>query len=417
MYAQQKLSLPSLILGIVLGLAFLGAVFMTIYNNLTSGSTDFYPTWKAAELFFKEGISPYDERIGVESQDLIYGRPAQAGEDLFLYFYPFYVIFYFAPLVLVSYQLAAAIYMQLLFIGLLLVLGLNLHLLGWLPPPLMLALLILFTMTSYFSARGILLAQHALLAYVGHGIALWGIYRKRDTVTGLGLVLALVKPQTGILIVPLLLLWAWRVGRHRLVFLFGMIFIIMLGLSFLLEPPWLTRWIDQVRAYEGSTETLPMAHIVTHFIGGIPRWLEDAAQAVLSGLLLLPVVAFWKRSLVKLDPLAFLWGYCLTMTVTVAIIPRTATTYYVELYPALYITAMLLARKGWGTAVYLGGLGLLIGYWALHIVTVPPVEAGGAGKEAPIVYVVFPLIMLGLLFTLREQWLTVISPLQANEKG
>jgi hypothetical protein len=387
------------LIGLLLG----AMIFYTIYQNLTTGSTDFYPRWKAAELFFKEGVNPYDDRIGEESQQAIYGRLARPGEDRLLYSYPHYVIFMIAPLGLLEYQLAAAIFMTLLLTGILLSLGLQLVILRWLPSPLMLALLILFAITSYLSVRGILLAQPVLVAYVMHILALWGMLRGHEYTAGTALALSTIKPQTGYLVVPLLFLWAWRNQQRGVVGSFIVVFGGLCGISFLFQPTWLFDWLDQINAYADTTSTIATVQIITQAVESIPDGIQTAAQIIISLLLAVPVLIFWKQALLDKQPNEFLWGYCLTMTYSLTVAPRVATTYYVEMYFVLVVVTMILCqqrRTGW---VYLAGVVLILGYWALHIATVPPVnESSEAGKEARIVYLVFPLLIWILLFVFRQ---------------
>jgi hypothetical protein len=383
-------------------LAFNVALFYIIYQNLTPGSTDLYPRWIGAKMFFEGGISPYDERVGIASQTEIYGQPARPDQDQVLFAYPFYAVFYIGPLVLVSYQLAAAIYMYIMLLTLLGAMTLWLHLMHWLPSPPMLAWLILWTVVGYFSVRGVLLAQLAIIGYGGHLLAVWGIYQRWDVLAGLGLALAVIKPQTGYLIVPLLLLWALRERRWRLVGSFGAGFgLLMLG-SFLLYPPWFGEWWDQIRAYENYTETLSAAQIIAQ---QLPDGLISLAYAGFIVGLGLPLLWVWKQILVDRQQAYFLWAYALTLLYSMSVAPRTATTYYVEFYPILYMTAWLWATQGRSWWVYTLGTGLLVGYWMLHIATVPPPSEGNdAGLEAPIVYVILPALMWVLVWVYRQAW-------------
>ena len=416
MRAQKRLPSQLILLFGGVGLLFSAATFFFIYQNLTSGSTDLLPRWIGATLFFEEGINPYDERVGVESQMEIYGRIAEPDEDQVLFAYPFYTIFYIGPLVLVEYQLAAAIYIQIMLIVLLAGLGLSLNLIEWLPSPLMLATLILFTIIGYFSIRGLLLAQLAIIGYLGHIIALWAIYRERDYLAGVGLALSTIKPQTGYLVIPFLLLWAWRRRRYGIPISFGVLFGLMLALSFILQPSWLGDWITQIRDYQNYTETIASAQVVTHFIDGIPSGVEDAAQIILTLILLIPVLIFWKRSLIDNDQSDFLWGYFLTMTFSLLVAPRTATTYYVELYPVIYVTLLIVRSRLAAWQIYAALIGLVIGYWALFLATVPPPdEHGVAGFEDGIVYVIFPALVWALLFIYRDGW-RAIQPIQMDMK-
>lgn len=404
MKSRSRLVPAILVIAAVLGIACLAFMFSFIYNTMTQGSTDLYPRWKGAELFWREGVNPYDDRIGLESQEQIYGRPARDGEDRVLYAYPFYFIFYLGPLPLIEYQLAAAIVIELMLLGLLLALALVLHMVKWLPPPGLLALLLLFTIGGYFSVRGLSLAQPALIAYTLHVVTLWAIVRGHDRLAGVALALSTGKPQTGFLIVPLLLLWAWRVRRWGMIGAFGVVFGALMIASFVAEPGWLGDWINQMRAYESYTETVPVTHILAYAIDSLPGAVKAAGYGLLSLILLVPVFVFWRRTITTGDPVDLLWGCCLTLAVSVMISPRTATTFYVELYPVLIITALILARRGQGWIAMVGLLVLLVGYWPLHILTLPPEGPAGHGTESPWVYLVFPPVVLGLLFFYRAEW-------------
>jgi hypothetical protein len=391
---------PFLALGVMLLTAI---TFYIIYQNLTVGSTDFFPSWKAAELFFKEGISPYNERIGIESQQMIYGRLAKGDDDRFLYYYPHYMIFMIAPLAFLDYQAAAAIFITLLLAGILLSLGLQLVILRWLPSPLTLATLALYVIVNYLSIRGLLLAQPTLVAYAMHTIALWGMLRGHEYIAGTALALSTIKPQTGYLVVPLLLLWAWRNQQRGMVGSFIIVFGGLCGISFVFQPSWLFDWLDQVNAYADTTSTIATVQIITQAIESIPDTIQTAAQVIISLLLAIPVLTFWKQALWDKKTDEFLWGYCLNMTYSLTVAPRVATTYYVEMYFVLVVVSMILSLQQRTKWVYLATLTLTLGYWALHIATVRSAnDPGESGREAPIVYLVFPLLIWILLWGFRQ---------------
>jgi hypothetical protein len=387
------------LLGIV-GLVFIGASFRTIYNDLTDGSTDMYSSWTATRLYLKEGISPYDERVAQEAQMGLFGRLARPDEDQFLNYYPFYIVFYLAPIALLDYQLAAAIYMEVLLLGLLLAFVLNLRVLRWLPSPIMLGTLLLFSFTSYFSVRGFLLAQHAIVGYVGHMIALWAIFRGHDKVAGVALGISTIRPQTGYLTIPLILLWAWQFRRYSIIWSFVGTMGVLFGASFLLYPPWLSEYLAQIPTYQETTQYLAAAEIVTHIL---PNSIEDAAQILLTIGLAIPVLIGWKRLLVDRNDQNFLWIYCMTMAFGLIVPPRIATTYYIDLYPALYAAALVMTRRKQQLWIYLIGIIFIVGYWVLHVTTLPPAPIDGSpGKESNIVIALFPMLMVGLLLLFRN---------------
>lgn len=402
-----------LVLGALLG-GFVAGTYVVISQRLVRGSADLVPRWKGAELFWREGTSPYDDRVALESQNLIYGRPARPGEDEVRFAYPFYMIYIIAPLVPFEFHTAAAVFMELMLLGLLLALALLLDALRWLPPPPVTGLLVLFTVTDYFAIRGLLLGQPALIAYIAHMGALWAILRQRDGLAGVLLAVSTVKPQTSFLIVPLLLIWALRARRWRIAAGFAVAFGLLVGASFLAQPGWLFDWVDEVTAYAGYTGSYPgpALRAIMRAFDVVPQAAQDAAYWLLAAGSIVGLLVFWQRRLLRDGEQEFLWGYALTMLVTVFVTPRTATTAYIEVYGVLYVSALILVQRGQQIAVYLGGLALLPGSWLLHLLTVPPPDQGGAGIETPVVYAIFPLLILGLLLWLRGEWprLVVTQP-------
>ncbi|MBI5928073.1 MAG: DUF2029 domain-containing protein [Chloroflexi bacterium] len=389
--------------------AYIFAVASTIaiYQNLTVGATDIYPTWEGGKLFWEDNLSPYDNKVGIQSQLAIYDRLAKEDEDQFQFVYPFYLIILFGPLALLEFQLAAAIFMEFLLLLLIGSLALQLDTLGWLPKPITLALLLLTVITSYFSVRGLLLAQPAFLAFGFHIAAYWGIARRRDGFAGVMLALSTIKPQTGYILILLLLLWAFRNDRRQLVTSFFMTFTLLAGVSFILLPEWFSEWRHRVFNYSNYAETYPVAHILTHPFDQIPDAISLIGQIVLSGLILIPVAKYWYKAIIKQDSTNFFWGVMLAMCASLLIAPRVATTYYIELYPVLFVAAYLLEKRGSYTLLIMGTLFFIIGYWALHIATVPSVEEHGAGKESPIVYLIFPILIYWWLYAKPGAWLRV----------
>ena len=391
---------------VIIGIFILGFVVVTtrvIYQeNLVSGSTDIYPTWQGGKLFWQDGVTPYKTIVGEKSQEAIYGRLAEDDEDEFQYVYPFYLILYMGPLPLLEFKLAAAILLEILLILLVVCLVMTLDFLQWLPKPIPLGMAILLVLISYFSVRGFLLAQPAFLAYGFHIGAYWALSRRYDGLTGGLLALSTIKPQTGFLLVPLLIIWAWVNHRRMIVYGFAGVMGVLFMVSFALYPAWLFDWIERAATYSNYTETLPTAYVVTHVFDSLPKILTTGGQVLLSILILIPVAQFWKTAILEKDNRNFLWGLMVTMTATLLIAPRVATTYYVELYPAIVVGMMILERRGKIGWIVIGSIVFIIGYWALHIATAPPVE--DAGKEAPIVYIVFPILMYLWLVWRRSDW-------------
>ena len=93
--------------------------------------------------------------------------------------YPFYTVFVLLPLVFTGYAWASAIWMVALEACLVTATVLLLDLYGWRPRPGLLGVLLLWTLSNYYAARGLLLGQPGLLVYGLHVLALWAFARRR----------------------------------------------------------------------------------------------------------------------------------------------------------------------------------------------------------------------------------------------
>lgn len=392
---------------LIAAIGFIVGSSLVIYDGLYIGGTDIYPTWQGGRFFWQDGLTPYDDKVGEASQAVIYeDGVADEGEDAFQFVYPFYLILYMGPLPLLEFRLAVTIFMQSVLIIFGVTLALSMDTLRWLPKPFTLGIAVLVFLTSYFSARGLLLAQPAILAYGFHIGAYWAIARGYNREAGILLALSTIKPQTGYLIVPLLLIWAWFNGRRALAYGFGTTFVGLFVISLIFLPTWFFEWMGRVFDYRDYTETLATVQIITHAIDAMPDVVQVILQLLVSIAVLIPVMLFWNRAILKQDNSNFYWGIMLTMCASLLVAPRTATTYYIELYPALLVAMMLLEQRKSGLLwITLGSIGAVVGYWALHIVTAPPVE--DAGEEAAIVYVVFPTVVYAWLLLSRTTWQSI----------
>ena len=196
-------------------------------------------------------MSPYSEAATLNIQERIYGRAAVDGEDLGLFAYPMYTVFYVAPIVGLPYAWASAVWMVVLEVCLIGGLFLLLQTLRWQPSPLMTAGLLLFTLLNYYALRGLLLGQPSHVVYLFTALALWGLSQGRDALAGVALALTTIKPQMGFLLVPFLLLWAWRARRWDFVGGFVGMFGALMLISFALQPDWFLDWIEPGAAISG----------------------------------------------------------------------------------------------------------------------------------------------------------------------
>ena len=150
------------------------------------GGNDFLARWMGAHYWVVDGISPYDERVSLASQQAIYGHPADIsqGEDKNHFVYPLHSMLFFAPFGPLDYTLARALWMTLLEVSLFLLAIVSIRLADWRVSPLKSIALILFTLLWYHGVRTVIIGQFAGLNALIIALALLLIMRKQDFVAG-----------------------------------------------------------------------------------------------------------------------------------------------------------------------------------------------------------------------------------------
>lgn len=381
-------SLPKTITGAAAFVLLFLILVVAVHNLFTTkvpGANDFYSRWKGAELFWLEGIDPYSEAAGEAIQRGMYGRLAYPDEDQVLFVYPFYTAFLLIPLVGLPYDWVQAIWLVTLVFSLIAGIVFSLRLVDWRQPPWLLGITLLWTVVVYNSARTIILGQFAGLIFLWLAGAMLALKRERDILAGFLLALTTIKPQMSFLIIPALLVWgAWQ-RRWWFVAGFSGAMGVLVGLSFLFLPGWLTGFLDQVNAYPGYTFTGSPIWVLTGYL--FPQ-LGRPVEIGLSALAVLFMLYEWRR-LPKVtavaDELIFLTG--LTLIVTNLIVVRTATTNYVIMYiPLIWVLKKMADRLRGGnviTALFL--LFSAIGTWVLFLATIQ------GDLEHPINYLPLPL--------------------------
>jgi hypothetical protein len=361
------------------------------------GQNDFLSRWEGARGFWLEGINPYSEQATLNIQTRIFGRPAVQGEDLGLFVYPFYTVFVIAPTVFFAYAWAAAIIIVALEACLLTSLFLLLSVFAWRPRPIVLGMLVLWTLFNYFAARGIFLGQLGILVYACFVLALWSLARRHDALAGVVLALATIKPQMGYLLIPFLLLWGWRVRRYRLIVGFAVTFGALMIASFVLVPSWLGEWLAQVQLYPSYTrDGSPVWIIVQHYFG-----LGNIAEGVVNVLCGLFVAYLWYGILVQNKSERFLWTIVMTLIMTNIFSLKTATPHFVVFIIPMVFYLRQVSRRKQGTAWVTVLLGLtLIIPWVHFLSTID------GRLENLAVFLPAPLILLIVTWVTRQMWWT-----------
>jgi hypothetical protein len=344
-----------------------------------------------AKFWIEEGISPYDAQVSLETQEVIYGRPArpEQGEDIAHFAYPLPSMIFFAPFGLLPFQTARAIWMTILELGLIFLTTLGFLIAKWNPRRFLLIALMVFSLTWYHGVRAYILGQFAIIEAILIAGSLLAIQRENDWLAGLLMALAISKPQMVFLLYPFTVLWSISKRRWQLLGSIVGFSALIVGVFLLLMPDWPLQWIAQVLEYPAYTSTKPFVSIIAELFPSLSSWINLGLSAVL----IIYMLWEWYLSFSKGERW-FQWASALTLVITSLIVVRTATTNYLVMVPGMVMVFSLWAKR-WnqkGDLVILGILiALFVGLWFLFIRTV------SGNLEHPVMYLPLPaMVMVGL---------------------
>lgn len=400
-----------LVFVLLLVLAASALVFLTWANYRYSvqnpGGSDLLPRWVGTRLLLMEGQSPYSEETTQEIQRLFYGRPAHSDEDQVLFVYPLYSIFLFSPFALISdYNLARAVWMTVLEVGVILLVAAGLSLNRWRLSPFMLGLLMLFAALWYYTVRALINANAALLIALVVALAFLAIRQERDGLAGLLLALTTIKPQMVILLILLVLLWSISNRRWILFWSFWGNLALLTAVTSLLIPNWIWQNLVQLVAYPDYTLPTTPGEIFAVWMPGVGMRLGYALTVILVATL----VYEWKQALGK-EFRWLLWAAGLTLAATQLIGLPTATENYMIMFPALLMvfTAWDEQWRSWGKVlIFLSYFLLFVGVWWLFLATL---QRGDQPIQGLIMFFPLPVFLLIGLYWVRWWVLRPEQPL------
>ena len=400
-----RLLLAIVLIGLAAGLTAANYQFV----RLAPGGNDFLARWNAARWWLVEGVNPYDPRVSRSSQELIYGRPAdpEQGEDIAHFAYPLPSMIFFGPFGLLPYDVARAIWMSVLELGLPLLAAVGLARARWRPGPGMTAAVMVFAIVWYYGSRAIILGQFAVLDAVLIASGLLALQRRRDVLGGILLALSSAKPQMAFLVIPFVLIWA--AGSRRRAVMTSLVggLLVLYGGATLLLPDWPILWARQLVDYPRYTSIgSPVSVLFSGLAAG------GTFNLVATAGLGLYLLSEWIRA-ARADDHHFQWTTDLTLVITNLIAFRTATTNYVVLLPALCLVFRVFDER-WGRTgkaiIGLSMLGLAAGSWALFLATV------AGNEESVLMYLPLPFLTLFGLWWVRW-WVIRVSRLRPEGIG
>lgn len=363
------------------------------------GGNEFLASWTAANSWVEGGKSPYDPSVRREVQIALYGRPAkpESGEFLGYFTPPLPAIVVYAPFTVLSFDIARAIWMTTLEVGLLALTFIGIQLVKWSPSRLLLLGSFVFALVWYHGVRAIILGPISILGAVLISGALLAIQRENDWIAGLLLGLAFIQPQLSVIIVLLVFLWAISTQRWQLLWSTVVFHVLILGLSVIAQPSWPFEWIQQTLELLNEGMTTSVSRILVGSFPSTAAWLRIGFPAALFVFIIWEWIQVWGK-----DVGWFIWTAALTISVSILFEPHISTEDYVLLLPLLVMIFGYWVER-WGIsgqiAVWISMLVLGVGLWLIFITATP-----GPGEPASL-YLPLPLFtILGLLWV--RWWVT-----------
>ncbi|HET89916.1 MAG TPA: DUF2029 domain-containing protein [Chloroflexi bacterium] len=357
---------------------------------------DFYPRWAGARALWVEGRNPYSDEVTRQIQLGFLGHLVEPGRDQIRFAYPLTIALLMAPLALLPYELALAVWTTGLFYLCLVSAWLAMRLVRWQPPLWLGLVTVVWSALFYPNLRSILVGQPGLLVLLTLLLALLALREGWDVGAGFCLALSTVKPQMALLPLLWLLWWGGWQRRRRFLFAFGGTLAGLLVVSCVALPTWPVDFVRQVLDYPSYMHP-----------ASVVDWVARAAWPGLGRAgELLPTLGligwlgwlWWQARRAATDSPIWLWTTGVTLTVANLMLPITAATFYTTLLmPLIYLFYRM---EGWevrwsGTAVLGCQVALLVGLSAVFVATI----GGALPYEADLIPL--PVLLLGALLPLR----------------
>jgi hypothetical protein len=392
-YGQRAFALLAFI-GIAVG------IFLANYSFVKSqpGGNDFLARWMGAR-FFLQGVSPYDDRVGLETQTIIYGHPADPakGEDLELFVYPLYSMPLFVPFALADFPLARALWITFEEIALFMALAVTFTTIRYSPTLGTNACWMLFALTWYFSVRA-LINGNPIIFVTLFLVCSWKCIRDgRWLFAGLFLAFATMKPQVTGICIAWMVLWALQNRHWKLVGWFGAWMVALIGAALVIEPNWIIDNMQEAMRYGIYTEPASPSAIFNLYLPGTGFWIGVGVSLAVWAILF---IVWWRMRKADFSGMVWAAGMMLAMGFWSGI-QNDPGNQFILLPVLICILSWWSKVKGDSLVRDIGLLiALWIGLWGFFFATL---KMGNQPIQSPWMLFVLPLIVLVGLFWMRPR--------------
>ena len=226
----------------------------------------------------------YGGEIAHSIQQLVYGREAFATEYKYILSDPFPFVLLYTPLAfLTNFPIVRALWMLLAEIALLLSVLFSYRLSEWEPPLGLNIILIGFGLFSFFSLNALLTASPAILLNLLYLGALLALRSHSDELAGALLLFAAYQWEVGGLFFLLIIIFVFANRRWGVLAGFGMSLILLMILSFLVDPGWVLPYIRSVLSNLLQARNLNLGEIISGWFPEVRFSLGWLVSVVLVG--------------------------------------------------------------------------------------------------------------------------------------
>jgi hypothetical protein len=389
-----KETLQILLLLIIVGLFIFGNLLYTAKNP---GGNDFLVHWVGTQSFVKEGISPYSDNVALRIQNLVYGRPAQAGEHELRVAYPFYSVFIFLPFSLIDdFTVARALWMTALEFLIIFSTIMMIRMVNWKPKFLITFLIIVFSLFWYHGLRSIINGNAVVLILFLIILSIYAIIHKQDELAGICLAFITIKPQVVFAFIIFLVFWSLSNRRYKVIFWFFGSLIALIVLSLFIMPTWPMEFIREVFRYPGYNPPGTPATALAEILPGIGRQL-GIILSVVSALILLVEWFFGRYSREN----KFIWISSLTLAMGQWLNVQTDPGNFLIMFPAIILILRIIEDRWRNSGQWIILLFLSVIFFIPWIIFIRTIDFGYQPLQNPIMFFPVPLMLIIGLFWVR----------------
>ncbi|MGE5464247.1 MAG: hypothetical protein ACM3PS_12875, partial [Syntrophothermus sp.] len=239
----------------------------------------------------------YGGEIARRIQQIVYNRIAFATEYKYILSDPFPILLLYTPLAFLSdFVLARSFWMLAAEVALLVSVLFSYRLSEWEPPIALNILLIVFGLFSFFSLNALLTASPAILLNLLYLGALLALRAESDELAGALLFFAAYQWEVGGLFFLLMLIYIFGNRRWGALAGFGMMLIILIIVSFLVNPGWGLPYLRSVLSNLIQGQALNFGSILSGWFPDIRFSLGALVSVFLIGVVLIESVMAIKAS-------------------------------------------------------------------------------------------------------------------------